>query len=135
MGYYLPLKFFNVGNNAAICATRVVAIMSTKVHQAREMLKAEKRAKTLINAAGRDRVQSIVLLDNGAVIASPRSVQVLLNAIAKANSKRVDVGIKGSQTITVYDQQEPDPLYDEDEPEVLIDAEDFEDEGDADEGD
>ena len=125
MGYFLPLKFFNVGKDTAICATRVVAIMSTDTYQARETIKAEKRAKTLINAAGRDKVKSAIFLDNGTVVASPLSVKVLMNSIERANAKRVDQSKTKSMVMTVY-QEEPNPELDEEEDEMTADYEEIE---------
>lgn len=61
--------------------------MSTVSHQARETLKQEKRAGTLINAAGRGQTKTAVFLDNGTVIGSPFSVTKLLNDLEKANAK------------------------------------------------
>jgi hypothetical protein len=48
---------------------------------------AEKKAGTLINAAGVEKAKTAIFLDNGSVIASPLSVNRLLNAIQKANIK------------------------------------------------
>ena len=117
MGYYLPLKFFYVGNDCAIPATRIVAIMPTTNFQARETVKAEKRNKTLINAAGRDKVESAIMLDQGSVVASPLKVKTLLKAIEKSESNRVRGRRSEAQTIEVVipDGVEPDEdsLYSE----------------------
>lgn len=48
--------------------------MSAETYQARRTIKEEKRAGTLINAAGRNAVKSAIFLDNGTVIASPLTV-------------------------------------------------------------
>lgn len=61
--------------------------MSTDSYQARQTLKAEKKAGTLINAAGRAKTLSAIYLDNGTVVSSPLTVQRLLTAIDKANAK------------------------------------------------
>lgn len=103
--YQIPLRFVKVSPDVAICATRIVAIMSTQSFQARETVKREKRAGTLINAAGREAVKSAVFLDNGSVLSSPYSVNKLMNAIAKANAKETDPkGVNNSQRIKVVDQ-------------------------------
>ena len=61
--------------------------MSTDAYQARRTVTEEKKAGTLLNAAGRSPVKSVLFLDNGAVVASPLSVNRLLTAIEKANHK------------------------------------------------
>ena len=131
MGYMLPLRFIKVsqrsGENGqtdvAICATRIVAVMSTEAYQARRTIKDEKRAGTLINAAGKNAVKSAIFLDNGSVIASPLSVTRIMNAIEKSNfkeasRKRADDTIR----LRVYDavDEAPDKDNDEDLPEVTI---------------
>ena len=132
MGYMLPLKFVKIasnnGNNnnqfdVAVCATRIVAIMSTETYQARRTLKEEKRAGTLINAAGRSAVKSVVFLDNGSVIASPMTVNRLLSAIEKSNYKTADPK-RTNETVRlkVYDVVDETPRedLDEDVPDVSI---------------
>ena len=108
MGYYLPLKFFKVGPDCAICATRVTAIMSTKTYQAREAIKAERRAHTLINAAGRGMVKAAIFLDNGSVVASPLSVKTLMNSIERAGGKRVNKNDRVSENVKVYEAKVAD---------------------------
>ena len=96
MGYMLPLRFIKVsqkndGNgqcDVAICATRIVAIMSTDAYQARRTIKDEKKAGTLINAAGKNAVKSAIFLDNGSVVASPLTVTRLMTAIEKSNFRK-----------------------------------------------
>ena len=144
MGYMLPLRFIKVAqktsdNNqcdVAICATRIVAIMSTETYQARQTIKAEKRAGTLVNAAGRNAVKSAIFLDNGTVIASPLTVNRQLTAIEKSNFK--EAGAKRTNEtvrIKVYDvaDEEPNAELDEDQPEVTVEDGDFDYEGDLEE--
>ena len=98
------MRFVKISPDVAICATRIVAIMSTSSFQARETVKREKRAGTLINGAGREAVKSAVFLDNGSVISSPYSVNKIMNAVAKANAKETDPkGVNNSQRIKVVD--------------------------------
>ena len=91
--------------------------MPTTNFQARETVKAEKRNKTLINAAGRDKVESAIMLDQGSVVASPLKVKTLLKAIEKSESNRVRGRRSEAQTIEVVipDGVEPDEdsLYSE----------------------
>lgn len=121
MAYQLPLRFIRVSNKAnsefqsdvAICATRIVAMMSTESYQARETLKAERKAGTLINAAGRETAKTTIFLDNGSVIASPLSVKTLMNAIEKSNSKYI-TPTSNPVRMKVYDimDEEPNEKYD-----------------------
>ncbi len=121
MGYMLPLRFIKVSNkrsdvkqfDVAICATRIVAMMSTDIYQARRTVTAEKKAGSLINACGTSATKTAIFLDNGAVVASPLSIPVLLNSIEKANSK---AGAKQTYRMKVYDvvDEDPQPEIDED---------------------
>lgn len=104
--YMVPLSFVKIGQNVAVCATRIVAIMSTASYQARQAIKNERKAGTLINACGRDPVKCAVFLDNGSVVASPTSVQRLLTAIQKSSSKEMSPRkISSTNKIEVYDVQ------------------------------
>lgn len=143
MGYMLPLKFIKISNNyggnnqfdVAICATRIVAIMSTENFQARRTIKEEKRAGTLINAAGRSAVKSVIFLDNGSVAASPLSVQRLLTAIEKSNHKTADPKrVNETIRLKVYDvvDEEPREDLDEDFPEVVIEDDEYNYESESD---
>lgn len=120
MGYMLPLRFIKVSNkrsdikqfDVAICATRIVAMMSTDIYQARRTVAAEKKAGSLINACGTAATKTAIFLDNGAVVASPLTIPVLMNSIEKANSK---AGAKQTVRLKVYDvmDEEPKPELDE----------------------
>ena len=95
--------------------------MSTNAYQARRTIKDEKQAGTLINAAGRAKVNSAIFLDNGSVIASPLTVTRILSAIEKSNYKQVNPRkFVAPARMRVYemDDEEPDPELDEDIPEV-----------------
>lgn len=113
MGYYLPLNFVKVSigrsdnrqADVTVCATRIVAIMSTDIYQARKTIAAEKKNGTLINAAGTNKVKSAVFMDNGTVIASPLSVNRLMNLIRKANEWP---DYQKSKKIKVYDVDNDD---------------------------
>lgn len=125
--YMLPLRFMKVGPDVAICATRIVAIMSVNAHQAREQLRLEKKAGTLINASGRVKTKSAVYLDNGTVIASPLTVNVLMSAIERSNAKRLDVSRQStSSRIKVYDTyDEPPDKQDIEYAEITSDTTDY----------
>ena len=125
--YQLPLRFIRVSDDVSICATRIVAIMSTNAYQARRTIKDEKQAGTLINAAGRAKANSAVFLDNGSVVASPLTVQRLMTAIEKSNYKQVDPKrFRKPERMKVYemDDEEPDPELDEDVPEITAETDD-----------
>ena len=98
MAYMLPLRYVLLSEKRdkldqrcdfAVCATRIVGLMSMDSFQARETVKKERKAGTLINAAGREAVQSCVFLDNGSVIASPLSVKKIMKQIEKSNAKEL----------------------------------------------
>lgn len=113
MGYMLPLRFIEVSSKPAvsICATRIVAMMSTDIYQARRTIHNEKKAGTLINACGVNAAKTAIFLDNGSVIASPKTIPVLMNAIEKSNMKG---NAKKTARLKVYDvyDDEPTPATD-----------------------
>lgn len=127
--YQLPLRFIKVSADVAICATRVVALMSTASFQARETIKREKKAGTLINASGRETTKTAVFLDNGTIIASPMTVNRILSSIERSNAKSVN-GSKANETkrLKVYEaiDEEPDDLLDHEEEEMTALIEDEE---------
>jgi regulator of extracellular matrix RemA (YlzA/DUF370 family) len=134
--YQLPLRFIKVSDDVSICATRIVAIMSTNAYQARRTIKDEKQAGTLINAAGRAKVNSAIFLDNGSVIASPLTVTRLLSAIEKSNYKQVNPRkFVAPARMRVYDvdDEEPDPELDEEVAEVDVETDEDEPDEQADE--
>ena len=108
MGYMLPLRFIKVSTKptVAICATRIVAMMSTEIYQARRTIHEEKKAGSLINACGTGAAKTAIILDNGAVVSSPLTISVIMNAIEKSNIK---AGTKNSARLKVYD------VYDDEE--------------------
>lgn len=118
MGYTLPLRFIRVSTKSsdndrfdvAICATRIVAIMSTETYQARRTLKEERKSGTLINACGREAAKSVVFLDNGSVVASPLSVRTLMVAIERSNFKKSDTRKVAERVrLKVYDVEDEEP--------------------------
>ena len=123
MAYNLPLNFVKVSVgrsdnrqfDVAICVTRIVAIMSTEISQARKTITNEKKAGTLINAAGIEKAKTAIFLDNGSVIASPLSVNRLLSAIHKANVK-ADPNITNKMKIIDIPQcEDNEDIEDEDD--------------------
>ncbi len=129
MAYNLPINFVKIAvgrsdnkqSDVAICITRIVAMMSTEIYQARKTITAEKKAGTLINAAGVEKAKTAIFLDNGSVVASPLTVNRLLSAIQKANIK-ADPNITNKIKVLDVpqysdDDYEEDDIEDEDEDE------------------
>ena len=113
MGYMLPLRFIKVATKptVSICATRIVAMMSTDIYQARRTIHDEKKSGALINACGTNAAKTAIILDNGAVVSSPLSISVLMNSIEKSNLKAI---AKNNARLKVYDvyDEEPSPEID-----------------------
>lgn len=135
MGYMLPLRFINVSKEpkVAICATRIVAMMSTSIYQARRTIHDEKQKGALVNACGTNAAKTAIILDNGAVVSSPLSISVLMNAIERSNLK---ANAKNSARLKVYDvyDEEPSPEVDDLVSEISgYDDEDMDEEYDDDE--
>ncbi len=126
MGYFLPLRFIKVGPSCAICATRVVAVLGTEVFQAREAIKQERKAKTLINAAGRDKVKSAIFLDNGTVIASTMSPKQIMNQMDKQDL-RMNHRPRAYDNVEVYSGKNVDISEEYQDAEMTADASDFSD--------
>jgi len=114
MGYMLPLRFIKVSTKpiVAICATRIVAMMSTDIYQARRTIHDEKKKGALVNACGTNAAKTAILLDNGAVVSSPLTIPMLMNALEKSNIK---ASAKNTARLKVYDvyDEEPSPEIDE----------------------
>jgi len=128
MGYTIPLKFIRISTkrsdnrqfDVSICATRIVAIMSTEIHQARKVITDERKNGTLINGCGLAKAKSAIFLDNGSVVSSPMSVKRLMAMIEKSGDK---TDTRVNKRMKVYD------VYDEDiEDEESDESEDYEDE-------
>lgn len=120
MGYTIPLRFVRVSRkhsdtkqfDVSICATRIVAIMSTEIFQARKTIADERKAGTLINGCGQAKAKSAIFLDNGTVVSSPLSVARLMSLIEKSNDKANSQVDKRMRVMDVYDEE---PEEDEDE--------------------
>lgn len=114
MGYTLPLRFIKVSANrsdnrqfdVSVCATRIVAMMSTDIYQARKTISDERKNGTLLNAAGLAKAKTAIFMDNGSVIASPLTVKRLMSAIDKANQ----IGYaKPNKRMRIYEAYDPEP--------------------------
>ena len=132
MAYMLPLRFIKVSNkrndvkqfDCAICATRIVALMSMEIYQARKAVSDEKKAGTLINACGRQAAKTAIFLDNGSVVSSPLSIPVIMNCIEKSNMK---ANTAKQTRLKVYDVADESPsTEDENYDEISYEEEDDE---------
>ena len=135
MGYTIPLRFIRISQkhndnrqfDVSIPATRIVAIMSTEIAQARKTISDERKAGTLINACGQTKAKSAIFLDNGSVIASPLSVKRIMSNIEKSDTKD---NINISKRMRVYDVFDPEPDENDEQTNdinALYDDEDMED--------
>lgn len=120
MGYTIPLRFIRISTkrsdnrqfDVSICATRIVAIMSTEIYQARKTISDERKNGTLINGCGLSKAKSAIFMDNGTVISSPMSVKRIMAMIEKSNQK---AGTRLDKRMKVYDVYDGDSNEEDDE--------------------
>jgi len=120
MSYTIPLRFIRISHkrsdnrqfDVSICATRIVAIMSTEIYQARKAISDERKNGTLMNGCGLTKAKSAIFLDNGTVVSSPLTVKRLMALIEKSSSK---AGSRLDRRMRVYDVYAGDPNEDDDE--------------------
>ncbi len=123
MGYTIPLRFVRVSRkhsdtkqfDVSICATRIVAIMSTEIFQARKTIADERKAGTLINGCGTAKAKSAIFLDNGTVVSSPLSVARLMSLIEKSGDKTNSPTDKRMRIIDVEMEDEDSSEDEEDD--------------------
>ena len=140
MGYTIPLRFIKISTkrsdnrqaDVAICATRIVALMSTQILQARKVIAEERKNGTLINGCGLSKAKTAIFLDNGTIVTSPMSVKRLLTNIEKSNIKAGTRLDKRMRVFDVYDgepddeDEEVEDLAGYDEDEEMEEDDDFE---------
>ena len=115
MAYMVPLRYIRISqkrsdnrqSDVAICATRIVAMMSTEIYQARKTISDERKNGTLINGCGLAKAKTAIFLDNGSVVSSPLRVKRLMSLIDKANEGAATRLNKRMKVYDVYDG-EPD---------------------------
>ena len=120
MGYTIPLRFIRISTkrsdnrqfDVSICATRIVAIMSTEIYQARKVISDERKNGTLINGCGLAKAKSAIFLDNSTVVSSPMSVKRLMAMIEKSNEK---AGTRLDKRMKVFDVYDADPNEEDEE--------------------
>ena len=133
MSYTIPLRYIRIsqkhGDNrqfdVAICATRIVAIMSTEIYQARKTISDERKNGTLINGCGQTKAKSAIFLDNGSVVSSPLSVKRIMSMIEKSNTR---ANAKTDKRLRVYDVFDEEPDNDDEETTEISASFDDEDE-------
>lgn len=88
--YQIPLRFIRVSKNVAICATRIVMMIDASVpgSYGLNLLRAERREGRLIDATAHEKRRTAIILDNGLVIASARTVPEMMRRIEHANTKQ-----------------------------------------------
>jgi regulator of extracellular matrix RemA (YlzA/DUF370 family) len=141
MGYTIPLRFIRISQkrsdnrqfDASICATRIVAIMSTQISQARKTISEERKNGTLINGCGLAKAKSAIFLDNGSVVSSPLTVRRLMSLIEKSNTKANTRLDKRMRVFDVYDGEADDDEEETEDVEALYDDDEFDDDDDYDE--
>ena len=124
MAYMVPLRFVRISDSVVVCATRIVTIMSIKSYQARNLKRAEKEAKTLINGCGTQRTETIIILDNGTVVSSPMSIRRIMTNLEKANIRQMRAtSIYDTKKMRIYDveDEEADPDVESEVYEVATD--------------
>ena len=120
MGYTVPLRFIRISTkrsdnrqfDVSICATRIVAIMSTEIFQARKVISDERKNGTLINGCGLAKAKSAIFLDNGTVVSSPMTVKKLMSMIEKSNDKASSTTTKKVKVFDVDEPSEEDEIDD-----------------------
>lgn len=135
MGYIIPLRFIRISQkhsdnrqfDVSICATRIVAIMSTEIYQARKTISDERKAGTLINGCGQAKAKSAIFLDNGSVVSSPLSVKRLMSLIEKSSSKANSRLDKRMRVFDVYDGEANKDEEEVEDVDSVYDDDDFED--------
>ena len=133
MGYMVPLRFIRISHkrsdnrqfDVSICATRIVAIMSTEIYQARKTISDERKNGTLINGCGLAKAKSAIFMDNGSVVSSPLTVRRLMAMIDKSNTK---ANSRLDKRMRVYDVYDGEPNEEDEETEDI--SVEFEDEFD-----
>lgn len=83
--YQLPLRFVRISPDASICATRIVAIISTTTLRGRKVLKQAKGDGHFLDLSSKKGVSTILILDNGTVIGSPYDLNKVMRQISYTN--------------------------------------------------
>lgn len=141
MGYTIPLRFIRISQkhsdnrqfDVSICATRIVAIMSTQISQARKTISEERKNGTLINGCGLAKAKSAIFLDNGSVVSSPLTVRRLMSLIEKSNTKAGTRLDKRMRVFDVYDGEANEEDEETEDVEALYEDEEYDDEDDFEE--
>lgn len=127
MGYTVPLRFIRVSqkrsdnrqSDVAICATRITAVMSTEIFQARKTISDERKNGTLINGCGQVKAKSAIFLDNGTVVSSPLTVRKIMTLIEKSDKQSLKRINKKYRVVDVFEDEPDDEM--EESPDMSLD--------------
>lgn len=127
MGYTVPLRFIRVSqkrsdnrqSDVAICATRITAVMSTEIFQARKTISDERKNGTLINGCGQVKAKSAIFLDNGTVVSSPLTVRKIMTLIEKSDKQSLKRINKKYRVVDVFDDDPDEEM--EESPDMSLD--------------
>lgn len=143
--YQIPLRFIRISKNVAVCATRIIMMIDATVpgSYGHNLLRAERREGRLLDATAHEKRRTAIILDNGLVIASARTVPEMMRRIELSNTKQTTARMRSrTKRMLVYpteDKKDAFSVVDEDpNPEIDIDYTDastddgFEDDDDLD---
>ena len=110
MAYYVPLRFINVSSDMVLCATRIVAIGSLRSTHFKKILQKEKQNGNWINGCPlRQKARSVIFLDNGTLVTSPRSAEFLARSAMDYRAMNPDMqDLKKGAQFRIYDVVSPD---------------------------
>lgn len=124
--------FAHIGENNMINTGHVMCIVVFGTENTRRMVREAKRNKMYINASGRLATRSIIIMDNGQLVASPVSPRSLMKRFNGTRlstmdrmEKRIEMGLVGSD----WDDYEEEEDLNEDDSAVSEDTETVDDDG------
>lgn len=130
--YQIPLRFIRISKNVTVCATRIVMMIDSTVvgSYGFNLLRTERREGRLIDATAHEKRRTAIILDNGLVIASARTVQELMRRVELSNTKQTTAKLRNrTKRMMVYPTEDREDAYavvDEDpNPEIDIDYKDM----------
>lgn len=100
MAYFVPIRMLKIGPYLSIPIHRIVAIGSIGSNYVKQLVKMEKKKKTLIDATGSNITKSVIFLDNGAICTSTLEVEALDKYINKMQREDMkESGYRISRTV------------------------------------
>lgn len=129
--YQIPLRFIRVSKNVAVCATRIVMMIDATVpgSYGHNLLRAERREGRLLDATAHEKRRTAIILDNGLVIASARTVPEMMRRIELSNTKQSTANMRNCpKRMAVYPTEDKKDAFDvvdeEPNPEIDVDYKD-----------